>query len=720
MPLPIRYLHLSDFHVGKDDYAQGNMFKEIVNHVREKQEQNWVPDLVFITGDIANHGLSNEYEIFAYEFLAELYSILGTDWQGTILAVPGNHDVDRSEVEFLERDKIFQADHQVFEPTETGLRKRQKALLNGVKAYITNDDIHSPKNWLDSPAGTFFQVLEVRSVKLGVVGINTAWLSKDDRDKGNLTPGVDLVNKALEQVQNCDARIVLGHHPLDWLIEREADRIRQIFGRYGVLYLHGHLHQARAKVEENSAGRSFLNIQAGAAFQARDDQLWKNGLLWGELDLQQQQLRLQPRHWSPDHQGWVLSSEAFHPDRQLENSQWWFFPLPRTKQSAEKPPTATNQPTVPDVVPPAGWNLENQKTLAKRRVALERNELSEHEALQYFDGGTPSWRIALSRSIPQREIVEELYAAIKSGQGQSKPTVVLLLGAGGEGKSTAIFQTVVSLVNADMAYQVLWRHDLEAKLLAEDVLALPTNGCKWLIASDDADGIADAVFETVRALYKAGRSDVQFLLTCRDTDWIASEKKTKTPRDWIKFANFHKQSISGLTSRDAMVVVQAWQQYGESGLGQLSGKPEAEAVELLLDSARKESVTGEGAFLGAMLKMRFGDKLQDHLWSLLNRFAIREIPGGSNLLQAFAYIAAMHAEGLMFLSAPVLARVLNCEKPLLKSKVLFPLGKEAAATQAGKLIFTRHKMIAQAVVDILSEQFAEDIDIDNTFAKIRG
>ncbi|MEH2191415.1 MAG: metallophosphoesterase [Nostoc sp.] len=710
MVLPIRYLHLSDFHVGKDGYAQNNMFREILKHIEEKQKQDWVPDIVFITGDIANRGQAEEYETFAYDFLIKLYEIFGKAWQGSILAVPGNHDVDRDKIEFLARDEICQADRKVFDATKSGLTKRQNFLLPGVRAYLENDDSRAPKNWLDSPAGTFSQVLEIRNMKLGIVGINTAWLSKDDKDKGNLTPGVDLVKEALEQLQDCDARIVLGHHPLDWFLEKDAERIRQIFGIHGVLYLHGHLHKARAKGDESSGGKPFLNIQAGAAFQARDDEVWKNGLLWGELDLEQQQIRLQPRHWSADHQGWVLSSEAFHPQRQLKNADWWVFSLPGTKQLATKSPTVSNQSTFPKVMPPTGWNLENHETLASRRAALEKNELSEQEALQYFDGSTPSLRIVLSQIIPQREIVRELCDALKSGQGQDKPTVVLLLGAGGEGKSTAVFQTLVTLVEFDPSWQVLWRHDVDANLLGTEILALPKDGRKWLIASDDADGIAGGAFETVRALRKEQRDDVQFLLTCRDTDWIASGKEAKPPRDWSAIANFQQKCISGLSRRDATVVVQAWQKYGDKGLGQLSGRPEAMAVQLLMDSAEQESTTGEGAFFGAMLKMRLGDKLKDHLLVLLNRFATREIPGGSNLQQAFAYIAAMHAEGLMFLSKPVLAKVLRCEKQELKSKVLFPLGKEAAAIQAGNFILTRHKTIAQAVVEILSEQFGEDVD----------
>ena len=65
----IRWLHLSDFHVGKDDYAQRTLFDKIIEHVRGRVSAGQPPDFVFITGDLANKGLPQEYEEFCYNFL---------------------------------------------------------------------------------------------------------------------------------------------------------------------------------------------------------------------------------------------------------------------------------------------------------------------------------------------------------------------------------------------------------------------------------------------------------------------------------------------------------------------------------------------------------------------------------------------------------------------------------------------------------------------------
>lgn len=48
---PIRWLHLSDFHVGKENYPQVSMFEKILNHVEERVKKDMIPDLVFLTGE---------------------------------------------------------------------------------------------------------------------------------------------------------------------------------------------------------------------------------------------------------------------------------------------------------------------------------------------------------------------------------------------------------------------------------------------------------------------------------------------------------------------------------------------------------------------------------------------------------------------------------------------------------------------------------------------
>jgi 3',5'-cyclic AMP phosphodiesterase CpdA len=68
----VRWLHLSDFHVGMDDYGQRKLFYEICEHVRVSVESGHSPDLVFITGDIANKGIASEYLEFVDAFLYPL------------------------------------------------------------------------------------------------------------------------------------------------------------------------------------------------------------------------------------------------------------------------------------------------------------------------------------------------------------------------------------------------------------------------------------------------------------------------------------------------------------------------------------------------------------------------------------------------------------------------------------------------------------------------
>ena len=75
-PEPIRWLHLSDFHVGKDHYEINKLFSHLHNHVKRRCQDGFVPDMVFVSGDIANAGLEDEYKQFINDFLMPLKEIL--------------------------------------------------------------------------------------------------------------------------------------------------------------------------------------------------------------------------------------------------------------------------------------------------------------------------------------------------------------------------------------------------------------------------------------------------------------------------------------------------------------------------------------------------------------------------------------------------------------------------------------------------------------------
>ena len=138
---PFRWLHLSDFHVGQAGVAEPSFFQHILDHIQSQP----MPDGIFITGDIASSGLEEQYDTFVQHFLTPLKQLAPSV---TCFMIPGNHDVDRREVEYLNRKGILDNKHQFFEPTAQGLAQRTKTVLPALHAY--RKYLLSTADWLCS------------------------------------------------------------------------------------------------------------------------------------------------------------------------------------------------------------------------------------------------------------------------------------------------------------------------------------------------------------------------------------------------------------------------------------------------------------------------------------------------------------------------------------------------------------------------------------------
>jgi predicted phosphodiesterase len=320
----IRWLHLSDFHVGKDNYGQRSLFRYILRHVQEQQQHGNAPDLVFITGDISNRGKQDEFSLFVTQFLHPLGETLGNNWHGRIYVVPGNHDVDRDKAKAVRRYGVLTEIPVFLDPTPQGLEERS-ALLSRFESFSISGLPPDAGAWLNAPQGAFTDVLTIKGHPIGIVGINTAWLSEGSADRLQLTPGKSIVEAALDVVVGAEVKIVLGHHPIDWFLEADAPAIRALLARNGAVYLHGHLHKGHASHQEG-AGHPFLTLQTGAAFQAREAEIWLNGFISGTLDFRGRTVNVQPYQWSKDDQEWKLNGSAF-PER-FRKGDLWVFPFP--------------------------------------------------------------------------------------------------------------------------------------------------------------------------------------------------------------------------------------------------------------------------------------------------------------------------------------------------------------------------------------------------------
>ena len=424
--------------------------------------------------------------------------------------------------------------------------------------------------------------------------------------------------------------------------------------------------------------------------------MWRNGLVWGEADLGAQKVHLQPWRWTPDHQAWALAADAFAEAHR--GGDWWVYRMPGTETTKH---SGKSSPASPAVPPPQGWNVTGHDKLARHLRPLD-----EGAAVRFFNGAVPGWHWALSSSIPRREVVGTLAARFRDADSAGQPIIVLLLAAGCEGKTTALLQTAHEVVKEKPEWRILHRANDAEPLNPTEILPVLSGQHRWLLVIDEADRVARNILALVQQLPPELQARIHFLIACRDSDWQASGAYGL---NWSSASAFHLESLAGLNREDAEAIVGAWAAFGNAGLGDLAKAPEEERVDILEQQAREEAKTAHGAFFGALLAVRHGSDLRNHARLMLERLGQRRIPGGKTLRDAFAFIAAMHAEELEFLSRPVLAYALGCPLEKLHRKVVSPLGQEAAATTTSSFVFTRHRRVAQAVISVLEQQFGEDI-----------
>ncbi|WP_371624176.1 hypothetical protein OG245_15840 [Streptomyces sp. NBC_01116] len=350
-----------------------------------------------------------------------------------------------------------------------------------------------------------------------------------------------------------------------------------------------------------------------------------------------------------------------------------------------------------------GWFHIDENFL--QRTSVNR---SEKEILSYFDGRPPSWGDILSGNIPQRDVAQALAAELK-GHSPESPVgrLRLIYGASGEGKTTVAMQCAVDIARSAPDSVVLWRSP-SATLETSLVQSLPT-GKHYILFSDDAEEIANDLFQVVN---RVKRSDISYVAVSRSIDW-GNVQGDGYP--WATHIGYRKVYLRGLGEADAGLVMAAWSQYGEKGLGRLTHwDNEGLRVAELLRAVREEAAEEDGALLGGMIRVRYGDYFTDRVRDLMRSLTTRRTCSGVTLSSAFLYIAAAHSERL-HLAPSVLAEALGVSASSVISEIVVPLRDEAAVTMAGGGVVTRHRLVADACLRV-AEQF--NVDLSETYANL--
>ncbi|WP_198026927.1 wHTH domain-containing protein [Polaromonas glacialis] len=273
-------------------------------------------DLICFTGDIADWGLKEEYDI-ATDLVRRLLKICGLSID-RFFVVPGNHDILRThEKELWEQIRAVANERQAeFSDWLAGITRtlgehpEWRATLRGRSQNFWNWVTHLGRGDLD-PRLHPHRTVGYRSrvqfpgfpFHVNIVGLDTAWLAGGDDDAKRL----QLTENQIELLASDRGRrlegptIALMHHPLTDLADEKL--AFNLLAAYVDVALRGHMHDPGVTTTRDP-DRQLRVLAAGSLYEGDEGPRWINGFQVIELSVGEtghpQQARVKFWAWSPN------------------------------------------------------------------------------------------------------------------------------------------------------------------------------------------------------------------------------------------------------------------------------------------------------------------------------------------------------------------------------------------------------------------------------------
>lgn len=242
----IGILHLSDIHVSEKSIPDIDvLIKKLIKDIElVKEEQAMNIDMVCFAGDLIERGdyaFENESQIKLAEdhFINPLLDALGLPDDRFIL-VPGNHEVDRRKIATAtERGLAAISSPEEIEETIFNMEEEYKSRLSYFYEYMYEKYIPDANKW-----NLGYSVKRtINNVKIGIAGIDSAWRSTGigNSERGKMFVGKQQILTHLRNIEDCDLKICIMHHPLDWLSNLEMSNVERELNGFDFV-LRGHVH----------------------------------------------------------------------------------------------------------------------------------------------------------------------------------------------------------------------------------------------------------------------------------------------------------------------------------------------------------------------------------------------------------------------------------------------------------------------------------------------
>jgi predicted MPP superfamily phosphohydrolase len=291
----MRILHISDLHASRaSEQDSRRLVDGMIADARRLSEAKPV-DLVIFSGDLADLGIGDEYDLAEELLVDPLCEQLGLSREQFVF-VPGNHDVDRDLISQLIERGLRESlqdrkavSRLLASPDELGeATKRLRGWDSFLKGFST--EIEGAER-IGELAGARTLTIEGRSV--GIAMLNSAWRSASKADKGALLLGGGQMEAALDAIAACDIRLVVCHHPLSWLAPFEYDQALREFENRGVIVFSGHEHEPKPNAQKSPRGET-VYLQAGCLYAHRE---YPNSYYLVDIEPDDRQVHVQIRSW---------------------------------------------------------------------------------------------------------------------------------------------------------------------------------------------------------------------------------------------------------------------------------------------------------------------------------------------------------------------------------------------------------------------------------------
>lgn len=266
--MKLRIVHFSDTHFDRQQISnfKNNIVNPLIRDLTSFHQETPI-DLICFTGDLVDKGGNGEIKQALDEFKVCFIDRVANELNIPIEhfpIIPGNHEVEKAKINKFTEQSLSRVltddlsiDESMYDPSQLNL-DRLEGFFNFQKKYFSN-----VKEINFNPYGYALK-LNINGKLVGVAGINSAWRCSGSQDRSNLIVGRKQMDPIINYLNENELyiKIAMIHHPYDYLVESDKDRIESILTREFDLILSGHVHRSNSHMYQNSLGEGTISSSA--------------------------------------------------------------------------------------------------------------------------------------------------------------------------------------------------------------------------------------------------------------------------------------------------------------------------------------------------------------------------------------------------------------------------------------------------------------------------